>query len=97
MTGRTPRTPGDRPSRTGTTALWPRPAAPRLGYLLVGLLFGAAWGVNRGMPVWEHAVRLLAFVIVVGGGGGAGRGGGRGAPGPRPGAQPRPRGARRAR
>ncbi|MGW2997880.1 hypothetical protein ACWDA9_41715, partial [Streptomyces sp. NPDC001193] len=31
----------------------------------VGLHFGAAWGVNRGMPVWEHAVRLLAFVIVV--------------------------------
>ncbi|MFI5666403.1 hypothetical protein [Streptomyces sp. NPDC051704] len=63
MTGRTPRTAGDRPSRrTGTTAPWPRPTPLRLGYLLIGLLFGAAWGVNRGMPVWEHAFRLLAFV-----------------------------------
>ncbi|MFD7080003.1 hypothetical protein [Streptomyces sp. NPDC059918] len=66
MTGwRTPRAAGDRPSRTGATAPWARPAALRRGYFLIGLLFGAAWAVNRGMPVWEHAVRLLAFVIVV--------------------------------
>ncbi|MFI8263926.1 MULTISPECIES: hypothetical protein [unclassified Streptomyces] len=63
MTGRTPRTAGDRPSRTGTTAPWPRPGALRSGYLLTGPLSGAAWGVNRGMPVREHAVRLLDLVV----------------------------------
>ena len=39
--------------------------AVRLRYLVVGLVLGAAWSWNTGLPPWSHALRLGLLILVV--------------------------------
>jgi hypothetical protein len=37
----------------------------RIGYAVAGLGIGGAWAYGWELPVWEHALRLLALVLIV--------------------------------
>jgi len=39
--------------------------ATRLGYAALGLIAGSLWLWNAGQPVWLHAVRMLAILLIV--------------------------------
>ncbi|MFB7214049.1 hypothetical protein [Streptomyces sp. NPDC056255] len=54
-------TPQTAPPKERTPKEWP----VRLGYIAVGLGIGGAWLLGRDVPPWEHALRLLAIVVVV--------------------------------
>jgi len=44
--------------RSGGAAIWVR-------YAVIGIALGGAWLWNKGLPPWQHALRLLVLVLVL--------------------------------
>ncbi|WP_371792219.1 hypothetical protein OG285_24655 [Streptomyces sp. NBC_01471] len=57
--------PADEPPRAGLMRSERPSRGVRAGYLVAGLVMAGMWFRGAGLPVWEHALRVLVLILVV--------------------------------